>query len=191
MTSLTALTYTAPAPALSTTAIAFYSAVATVIPVLFLALAVTGTAYKESLRKAIAEPQTKNDGAAGAAGAAGGGPGFMELLRVLGAVIFVAAGLVGEATAVIVLYAGTDGGDGSAYRLIALVTTLVLLGGVVLGPILDYIKASFSVQKLFLTGSIKQLADILQQLQQASTQSAGTATGSEAGPVAEPGKKIK
>jgi hypothetical protein len=156
---------------LTGTAIAFYTTVAAVIPVFFLALAVQASGYKESLRKAITETETVNPG---------NFTGITGPLRVVWASVVVIAGVGGEATAIIVLYAGTDGSSGSPWRLIALVTTLILLAGVASGPIWEYIRASFKVQKLVLAASFKRLAEILEQLQrQASTQ--GPAAAAEPG----------
>ena len=109
----------------------FYATAAAVIPVLFLALAVQGRGFGEMLRAATTAPEE-------AAANKRRDPVLLFPPRVLlsAALVIMAAGFVGEATAMWDLYFGSAS---SAFDgLTVLAATLVLLLAVVTGPLLAF-----------------------------------------------------
>jgi hypothetical protein len=150
MSSLATLAHAA-APATPAFNGLFYATAATIIPVLFLALAVQGRMYENLLQAArtLTPPWPRL-------------PGFPGLLGVLLFLLFLvpwlvlttatrllwliawlipAAGAVGEGSAVYALY---QGHDDSGTRLGVLVATLFLILAVATGPTLAYIDAALS-----------------------------------------------
>jgi hypothetical protein len=102
----------------------FYVTCATVIPVLFLAVAVQGRAYESMLRSAQRRPQT-------------GKFGRLSLPYTLaGSVLIAAAG--GEYLALLVLYQGSDW---TGAREVVFACTLILVTAVGAGPVVLWLKA--------------------------------------------------
>jgi hypothetical protein len=128
MSSLASQAHAAAATTLTPSVIAFYATVATIVPVLFIALAVQGTAYQHMLRTAITAAQDYVSGEAPWGRAQRSVP---ALLQLTGIVILI-AGFAGELFAVLALY---DGSDNSANRLIVLVATIILLLAVAAVPL--------------------------------------------------------
>jgi hypothetical protein len=114
----------------------FYVTCATVIPVLFLALAVQGGTYEDMLRTAVdaahRQPGRGRDGAAAA------------LLPAI-AYLTLVAGALGEAFALWALFSGEDT---TAGRATVMVMTLFLLVVIAAGPAWRFFRVQRSVEQL-------------------------------------------
>ena len=98
----------------------FYATVATVIPVLYLAFAVQGTAYQNALRAAFSLLRTRTNGSLRRETAAGA---TFVLLLLTGSYSILLAGFFGEAIAINALY---NSHDDPALRNAARLITLLL-----------------------------------------------------------------
>ena len=142
MLSSATLAHHAAPPALTASQIAFYATAATVIPVLFLAIAIQGRAYQDLLRAA-----QKFDRTMRAATPSGGSPSvelaaISRLLWAL-ALLIPIAGCDGEGTAITALYQG-HGTVG--IRLMVLIGTLYLVFAVAIGPMVTYAIAATAAE---------------------------------------------
>ena len=120
--------------ALTPASLAFYATVATVIPVLFLAIAVQGPAYQNMLRASVTAVRSQ--------------PGARRPRRVLGhiaswlllatAYVILLSAVFGEIEALLPMYVGTEA---AGTRVGALLPTLLLLLATVTGPTVALAKA--------------------------------------------------
>jgi hypothetical protein len=143
MTSLTTLAQAAaPAPpAFNST---FYSTIATVIPVLFIAYVLQGP-YQQLLRSALGAARAQAAGQSPwqpigrtATWIVARLPPSTDLrMRLAGAFLVLTAGFIGEASAIYALYQGR--GDTSTH-LGVLIATIILLLAVINGPTLAYMR---------------------------------------------------
>jgi hypothetical protein len=127
----------------------YFATIATVIPVLFLALAVQGGSYDGLLRLALRTGRGQRSGeypvrfpAAGR-----GSVSLRQLPRIMMgiAVLILVAGFWGEADSVLSLYLQRDSrGSG----VVVLVATLVLAFAVVMGPLTSYVTAADQLSDL-------------------------------------------
>jgi len=149
MTCLTALAHTARAQAAAFNGL-LYATVATIIPVLFLALAVQGGGYESFLREAlqIARAQDQGQSPFNPIGRVASrlAPKLplhrVPRIMLIVAFIILTAGFVGEASAITAL----DGRhDDSVTRITVLVATFILLFAVVTGPLQAYIRTTLSM----------------------------------------------
>jgi hypothetical protein len=136
MTSIAALTHT-PAPAFNGL---FYATAATVIPVLFLALAVQGRVYTDLLRAAQNYGHFRRTTLPPPELTAGPARWVFRLtMAAINASLWLAAWLIplagfyGELGAIVALYRRTDS---NGIRLTVLAATLLLLVGVAAGPVI-------------------------------------------------------
>jgi hypothetical protein len=172
MSSLALLEHTATAaPVLTTAAIAFYATVATVIPVLFIALAVQGTAYQSVLKSVDAADrrQTEIGLRSGPARAAAFTYLFVFIIAVLFLFILVVVAYA-EVQAIYALYQGHASGS----------TALSVLNGVIL---LIIITAAPPVIAFLGT-----LAGIIRRSRQARNTSGAATQEAAARPGPEPGE---
>lgn len=140
MTSLAALARATAAPAFNGL---FYATAATIIPVFFLALAVQGRMYSDLLRAAQALARARQHPRF--TGTADGrlsplsrlSMGTVNGLLWLAAWLIPISGFFGEQGAIIALYREHDN---SGTRLIVLVSTLLLLVAVAIGPVVTFIR---------------------------------------------------
>ena len=122
----------------------FYITCATVIPVLFLAVAVQGQAYETVLLKTLITARTRrDDGKTHQAEATIAS----FLLRQVAYFIWV-AGAFGELYAVLALYEGHDVGDS---RVFVLGSTLILVFALAQGPYLPWSKGTASASGITIT----------------------------------------
>ena len=108
---------------------AFYATVATVIPVLFIVLVVQGTTYQEMLR-VMRSLRARQDSSRRSRVVTTAG----RVVVGYGALAILAAGMVGEFSAILALYWGYDS---PAARLAILVLAGFLILMVVAGPLLE------------------------------------------------------
>jgi hypothetical protein len=125
MTSLALLTRAAE-PAVPAFNADFYVTVATVIPVLFLAIAFQSRTY-ENLLKALATPADSI-------------PSTVSILAQTAAYVILLAAAFGEALALYTLYIGRE--PGGHVRLLVLIAALLLVLATVIEPAAAYAKAS-------------------------------------------------
>jgi hypothetical protein len=180
--SITSVADAAPAPAaLSTTAIAFYSTVALLIPVLFLALAVQGNASEgifgalrgfwrlnfRSIRRTVSRDiasgrptrAIKVIGWGSLSGLAGG-------LMMSGAILIIFAGGFGELLAVYILY---QGHDQSSTRIIVLLATMILIIAITVGAGVTFARTFLKTAEQIANDAQKELDDAIQKAQQQGT----------------------
>jgi hypothetical protein len=181
------------APAFNST---FYATVATVIPVLFLALAIQGRMYEQLLRTALWFTRTKRAALplrslrdihlslVAAVRLIWLAIVTVNSLLWLIALLIPAAGFVGEAAAVIALY---QGHDDSSTRLGVLVATLFLLLAVATGPMLTYIMTFLNTrEQAGADDHATAKASGEPELQGAATHDASQATAPKPGTTSQP-----
>ena len=116
----------------------FYITCATVIPVLFLAVAVQGQAYEAVLISARHQARTgRHDRRISKLSS-----GFWSWLLRLVAYAILLAGVVGELGALLTLYDGREGGA----KLFVLLSTLALVIAVAAGPLARFATVGFDIQ---------------------------------------------
>jgi hypothetical protein len=105
----------------------FYITCATVIPVLFLAVAVQGQVYDAALRNSLQQARTGRHNRR----ISKYSTRIFSLLLFLAAYVILLAGIGGELTALLALYAGAEGGA----KLFTLLATLALVIAAAAGPL--------------------------------------------------------
>lgn len=172
-----ALAQSHPAPAFNGL---FYATVATIIPVLFVALA-AGRPYEGLLRTALLIARAQEAGQSPlrpAPGMASRIARKLPLRRIprimlINAFVIMIAGIVGEGTAIAVLYWRSDD---AANRATVFTAAVILLLAVATGPVQAYIMASLSMPG----GPLDHPAEQRVRAQQPTASPAGTSSQSDA-----------
>jgi hypothetical protein len=158
----------------------FYATVATIIPVLFVALA-AGRPYEGLLRTALLIARAQEAGQSPlrpAPGMASRIARKLPLRRIprimlINAFVIMIAGIVGEGTAIAVLYWRSDD---AANRATVFTAAVILLLAVATGPVQAYIMASLSMPG----GPLDHPAEQRAKAQQPAASPAGTSSQSDA-----------
>jgi hypothetical protein len=157
----------------------FYATVATIIPVLFVALA-AGRPYEGLLRTALLIARAQEAGQSPPRPAPGMTsriarklpPRRIPRIMLINAFVIMIAGIVGEATAIAVLYGRSDD---AADRATVFTAAVILLVAVATGPVQAYIMASLSMPG----GPLGHPAEQRAQAQQPAAGTAGTSSQSD------------
>lgn len=174
----------------------FYATVATIIPVLFVALA-AGRPYEGLLRTALLIARAREAGESSFRPARGMAsriarkmpPRRIPRIMLINAFVIMTAGVVGEGTAIAVLYQRSDN---AASRATVFTAAIIMLIAVATGPVQAYIMASLSMPGGPLDHQAEQAAGAQQRAPgtlAASPASQEAGTDPAASALAEPGKQ--